>query len=96
MKITKDMVNTQFQRFLASNNLHQATDYKDIDGYSLDFNSYYGGYVIECIVNSGGAVSCPFGYERRSIKEMYGVLQFWNTMEHLKSTKQLPGMEVSR
>jgi hypothetical protein len=91
MKITKDMVNTQFERFLRNNNLHQANDYKDVGGYSLDFRRVYGGYVIECIANAQGAVSQPFGYERRSIKEMFDVLYFWNTVEHLRSSKQLRG-----
>lgn len=94
MKITKDMVNTQFQRFLEYNGLHEATEYNDVGGYSLDFQREYGGYAIECVINVQGAVSYPFGHERRSIKEMYDVIQFWNTVELLRTTKQLPGTEL--
>lgn len=80
-KITKAMVETQFERFLVALNLRKATSYNDVGGYSLDFQSAYGGYVIEVVNNSSGGIDHPFGHGRRKTKEMFDVLQFWNNAE---------------
>lgn len=96
MKINANMVNTQFERFLEYNGLHESMYHDDVGGYALDYQREYGGYIIECVINPQGAVSYPFGRERRNAKEMYDVLQFWNTVELLRTTKQLQGTETEQ
>lgn len=86
-KITKAMVGTQFERFLENLGLRKANSWNDVGGYSLDYQSSYGGYVINVVHNEHGGIDCPFGHGRRSTKEMFDVLQFWNNCEIVR--KQL-------
>lgn len=87
-KITKAMVENQFERLLVALNLRKATSYNDVGGYSLDFHSGYGGYVISVVHNEHGGIDHPFGHGRRKTKEMFDVLQFWNNSEIVR--RQLP------
>ncbi len=79
MKYTKSEVIGMFKRLLKACKKQQApiliNDNADgLDhfpgGWALDYNSTYGGYVIEEEMESGG-VSHPFGSLRRSSREMY-------------------------
>lgn len=79
MKYTKTEVVGMFKRLMKAMNKHQApiliNDNADgVDhfpgGWSLDYASVYGGYVIEQEEESGG-ISHPFCGFRRSAREMY-------------------------
>jgi len=63
MKYTKSEVVGMFNRLLKAVG-------KAKRGWSLDYVSVYGGYVIEQQEESGG-ISHPYGPVRRSAKEMY-------------------------
>ena len=41
----------------------------NVGGWILDENFAYGGFVIHEIINTGGGVNCPFGYERLKARE---------------------------
>lgn len=75
-RTTRKTVETVFEYFLKAINGRKAKDYKDVDGYRLDYNPIYGGYVVEQIVNDGGGVSRPFGDRRRAPAEMVSTLNF--------------------
>jgi hypothetical protein len=46
-----------------------AASYKDVGGWRLDGNATYGGYVVEEIVNEGGAITHPLGEMRRPARD---------------------------
>lgn len=79
MRYTKSHIQEMFKRLLKALNKQQAPimllDNRDNvtyhpGGYSLDFSSTHGGYVIEEELELGG-ISHPFGCMRRSSREMY-------------------------
>ena len=86
-RVTKEMVVAQVDRLMKMLGGHWAKDYKDVGGWELDYNSIYGGYVINTIYNVGGAVAQPFGAMRRNAREMYDTLYF--AMEVLRLEEAL-------
>lgn len=44
--------------------------------WRLDYNSTYGGFVIEEITGDGGTVSHPLGHSRRNTREFYNACHF--------------------
>ncbi len=79
MKYTKDEVRGMFNRLLKAAGKSHGTIYRKDGfegifhvegGWSLDYASVYGGYVIEQQEESGG-ISHPYGSLRRTAKEMY-------------------------
>jgi len=51
-------------RLLVAIGGHRAKDYKDVGGYQLDYNTFYGGIRVDRIVNEAGGVTNPFGMHR--------------------------------
>lgn len=87
-RYTKRDAQGAFARLLLACRKHEATSYKNVGGWTLDHNGVYGGYVVQEIVNEGGGVACPFGYQRRTAREFcdavlfathaVGIREFWN------------------
>lgn len=83
MRISKKAVRSMFIRLLKSTGKSETPLWindgrdnlvKEIGGWSLDYAPIYGGYVIEQEEENGG-ISHPFGFVRRSAREMYLSLQ---------------------
>ena len=56
--------------------------------WNLDYNTIYGGAVINEIVNEGGAIRQPFGYMRRGPREFCNSVDFAsNTVDEWKKGK---------
>ena len=74
MRYTKKDVQGMFERLMKAAGKRQAPIMIDGQpahgGWSLDYSSVYGGYVIEEDYEGGG-IDHPFGAMRRSSREMY-------------------------
>lgn len=68
-RTTRKDVEGQFNRLLYLFNKRQARSYDDVGAWRLDYNSCYGGYVIEEIVTTSGGITHPFKCYRRSAAE---------------------------
>ena len=87
-RITDKMVRSLFVHFTHASGHRIARDYKDVGGWRLDYNGVYGGYVIEQIFNSSGAVSQPFGSSRRKAQEMWYSMHFaMRALENRKASR---------
>lgn len=75
-RITKSMVQKAFELFVSTIGGQVARNYNDVDRYGLDYNGVYGGYLIYRIVNVHGGQTCPFGYTRKNVREMFDTLHF--------------------
>jgi len=83
MKTTKQEVQGMFNRFVKA--MQRAGKVGD-DKWVLDYVSHYGGYVIEIYNAQGQLQSSPFGYVRRSAREMcLSLCMATSTLELLKS-----------
>ena len=58
----------------------------NIGNWSLDYNSVYGGYVIEEMYNKSGGVSQPFGSRRHSANQLIVMMRF--AMDSLGAKKR--------
>ena len=74
-RTTRSQVEGIFKLFIQDIDGEIATSYKDVGKYWLEYSSPYG-YTIERISNENGAVSHPFGSERRKAEEMWYTLHF--------------------
>jgi hypothetical protein len=64
MRTTRAEVDATFRNFCTQSGLRAATSWNDVGGLQLDYNSAYGGFVVQRIENESGGVSCPFGHGR--------------------------------
>lgn len=76
MRISRKDVEGLFQSWCKAHGFRQATSYNDVDAYTLDYNSAYGGFRVDRIVSETGAQSAPFGSERMPAREMWQALRF--------------------
>jgi len=71
--------------------LEKPTEKKDANNgffWNLDYNNFYGGYVVYSVNVASGGVSSIFGQERRSKKEMLAFMDgFLQAIFYLKSKK---------
>lgn len=72
MRTTKQQLIAMFNMLI----IRMCPKQEDRKSYHLDYNSTYGGYMIEKIVNPSGGVDHPLGARRRSLSEMYDAMQF--------------------
>ena len=63
-RYTKKDAENALERLVTSIGGHMAKDSKDVGGYQLDYNTYYGGCVVHQIINEAGGVTLPFGMHR--------------------------------
>jgi hypothetical protein len=70
-RISKSMLMRKFQYLLKL--LGKEWGIK-VGDWNLNYISIYGGWVIEEVINPGGAVRQPFGAGRQSTKEFYNFL----------------------
>ena len=77
-RITSRQVEGLFKTLATKCGHRVATTYGPIDigAWRLDFNSVYGGWNLEEIVNSSGGVTLPLGEARRKNTEMWYTMQF--------------------
>lgn len=83
MIYTKQDAERSFDLLLKILGKEKAESYNDVGKYNLDYNSTYGGVLIEEIISSTGAVRHPFGAYRKSIRE------FCDCVSFLAYTKQV-------
>ena len=76
MRTSKRDLHAIFETFCRASGQPMARAYNDVGGLRLDYNSVYGGYVMEKIINASGAVTRPYGDYRRQAGEMYDTLHF--------------------
>lgn len=79
MRVTRKDAEAQFQRLIKAIGGRVATSYNDVGAYTLDYVACYGGYGgfrVERIENSGGAVSTPFGDSRMTPTEFWHSVYF--------------------
>ena len=74
MKITKKDVQGVFKRFLKALGGRLAVNYKDQGAFDLEYNTEYGGWLVEEITGDMGAIDHPFLNVRLTTKEMYWAL----------------------
>jgi len=86
-RITQKQVRQIFKAFCEQMGFRIAKSFNDLYAMRLDYNSVYGGYVIEKICNEHGGVSCPFGHARRSAREMTGCMFFAMDLAREKNIK---------
>lgn len=85
MKTTKKELQIMFNRFLKTIGERPAEHSRDEDGFNLEHNSVYKGYMIDQITNDKGAIRHPFINLRMSKSEMYQCLWFaCNVIEYYK------------
>jgi hypothetical protein len=53
-----------------------ADSYNDVGGWTLDYASCYGGFVVHEVYNETGGISLPFGHERRTAREFCDAVRF--------------------
>jgi len=75
MRTTKKQIEMKFRRVIEAAGLRVATSYKDVGGFALDHNSFYGGWRIIQIDNE-------FGGERDYGHRMQGS-DFWYALDLL-------------
>ena len=80
-----------FEYFLQSIGGRKATSFGDVGGYRLDYNSIYGGYVIERIVTDGGGVTRPFGDQRMTASAFCDCL--WFARRAVSMAEETPATE---
>jgi hypothetical protein len=73
-------------RFLKAIGGHRAKDYKDVGGFQLDYNTFYGGVRLDVISNPQGAVSNPFGMHRVKPSQFTDMINF--AIKAIEYTKQ--------
>jgi hypothetical protein len=87
-RITKSQIKSMFALFLKSIGCRPAQDYKDVGGYLLDYNPIYGGYVIERIYNTQGAIDQPFGAYRMKSQDFWYAMRFAMDAIEVKAGKR--------
>ena len=75
-RVTMKQVRNFFPYFLRAIGKRPAKSYSGVGGYVLDYNARYGGVEINEIASKGGALSQPFGFKRRSPREMLATMRF--------------------
>ena len=87
MRTTKKEVNAVFNLWVQSVNGHIAKDHKDVGGYTLDYNPFYGGYCIGQICNQYGGESI-FYDSRMPAREFVKALRYsMRTLEQARLNK---------
>jgi hypothetical protein len=76
MRTSRKDVERVFKRLVDACGRHVAESYNDVGGWQLDFNSVYGGFVIEEIVTASGGVSHPFGDSRLKAGPFVDAMRF--------------------
>jgi len=81
-RFTRKDAEKAFQNLCELLGKHVAKDHRDVGGWRLDYNSVYGGYVVEEIANEFGAVSRPLGDGRVSAREFWERVHFtWRALQ---------------
>lgn len=75
-RTTEAHVESAFKRLCAVTGHRVATSYNDVGAWRLDHNGSYGGFVVEEIIGTTGAVTRPLGDKRRSAREFYDAAWF--------------------
>ena len=75
-RATKTEVNEVFSLFCKAIGKRVAATYKDTGAWTLDYAREYGGYVIQQIINDGGAKDTPLGDQRYSVTELVERMRF--------------------
>jgi hypothetical protein len=75
-RYTRRDAEAAFARLLLACRKREATSCKDVGGWTLDHNGIYGGYVVQEIHNENGAITQPFGYQRRTAREFCDAVNF--------------------
>jgi hypothetical protein len=75
-RYTKRDAQAAFARLLLACSRREAASYQDVGSWTLDHNGIYGGYLVNEIFNEQGAITCPFGYQRRTAREFCDAVNF--------------------
>ncbi len=75
-RITAKQVEGLFHTFAKACGKRVALSHLDVGGWQIDYNSAYGGWLIEEVTNSSGALSDVLGSTRRPTTEMWYTMHF--------------------
>ena len=75
-RITAKQVEGLFKTFTQACGKHVASSHKDVGGWQIDYNSSYGGWSIEEVTSSSGALSDVLDSTRRPTTEMWYTMHF--------------------
>jgi hypothetical protein len=75
-RYTRKHAESAFDRLVKVLGQRQAQSWNDVGGWTLDYNSAYGGFVVEEISSESAGVSHPFGPMRRSARDFCDAVRF--------------------
>ena len=75
-RTTKKEINAVVKHFSDFMGIPLATSYNDVGCMQLDYNSVYGGYMLNVIHNTSGGVAIPFGDSRYPANQFVAMLRF--------------------
>jgi hypothetical protein len=75
-RATKTELNEVFNLFCKAIGKRVAANYNDTGAWTLDYTKEHGGYVIQEIINDGGAKETPLGDHRYSATELVERMRF--------------------
>jgi hypothetical protein len=75
-RATKTELNEAFSLFCKAIGKRVATSWNDTGAWTLDYAKEYGGYVIQEIINDGGAKETPLGDQRYTATELVERMRF--------------------
>lgn len=89
MRTSKKEVQAVFKNWLQEISAREATAFNDIGAYRLDYNSIYGGYCIEQIMNKNGGVAIVLNQRLSAFNFVQALRMSIATLQEIRINKHI-------